>query len=141
VLSNGENIEPLPIEDSIANIDLIDQVMLIGDERKSCVAVVVLNLDALVERGLMKSAEAKVSEQTNLRASEAERSEGGRTITSLRFRKKIKKNKNPQAFASLLSLKILTQFNIALFHSLLFASLALIFLFGAAPYATSRADE
>jgi len=59
VLNNGENIEPLPIEDAIANIDLIDQVMLVGDERKACTAVCVLNLAVMAEKGLMATGESE----------------------------------------------------------------------------------
>lgn len=50
VLSNGENIEPTPIEDAIlGQCDLIDQIMLTGQDGRRVVAVVVLNPSALAE--------------------------------------------------------------------------------------------
>ena len=41
VLSGGENIEPEPIENSLLQSDLIDQVMLIGQDRKAIAALIV----------------------------------------------------------------------------------------------------
>ncbi len=59
VLSNGENIEPQPLEDSIlSGCDLLDQVMLMGDDGRRLVAVCVVSLDGLVDRGLMTQVEA-----------------------------------------------------------------------------------
>ena len=50
VLSNGENIEPTPIEDAIlGQCELIDQIMLTGQDGRRVVAVVVLNPSALAE--------------------------------------------------------------------------------------------
>ena len=54
VLSNGENIEPQPIEDAIlSSSDVIEQVMLSGQDEKSLSAVVVVNPDALAKAGLL----------------------------------------------------------------------------------------
>ncbi|MFN9176285.1 MAG: AMP-binding protein, partial [Synechocystis sp.] len=47
VLSNGENIEPQPIEDACARSAYIDQIMLVGQDQKSLGALIVPNLDAL----------------------------------------------------------------------------------------------
>ncbi|GAX24010.1 long-chain acyl-CoA synthetase [Fistulifera solaris] len=48
VLSNGENIEPTPIEDAIlGQCELIDQIMLTGQDGRRVVAVVVLKPSAL----------------------------------------------------------------------------------------------
>ena len=47
VLSNGENIEPQPIEDACARSPYIDQIMLVGQDQKSLGALIVPNLDAL----------------------------------------------------------------------------------------------
>jgi long-chain acyl-CoA synthetase len=47
VLSNGENIEPQPIEDSCAISPYIDQIMLAGQDQKTLGALIVPNLDAL----------------------------------------------------------------------------------------------
>ena len=40
VLSGGENIEPEPIENKLKESDLIDQVMLVGQDRKTLAALV-----------------------------------------------------------------------------------------------------
>jgi long-chain acyl-CoA synthetase len=47
VLSNGENIEPQPIEDACVRSPYIDQMMLVGQDQKSLGALIVPNLDAL----------------------------------------------------------------------------------------------
>jgi long-chain acyl-CoA synthetase len=47
VLSNGENIEPLPIENACLRSPYIDQIMLIGQDQKSIGALIVPNLDTL----------------------------------------------------------------------------------------------
>lgn len=47
VLSNGENIEPQPIEDACARSPYIDQIMLVGQDQKSLGALIVPNLEAL----------------------------------------------------------------------------------------------
>ncbi|MGB2926664.1 MAG: long-chain fatty acid--CoA ligase [Limnothrix sp.] len=47
VLTNGENIEPQPIEDACARSSYIDQIMLVGQDQKSLGALIVVNLLAL----------------------------------------------------------------------------------------------
>ncbi|MBE9116422.1 long-chain fatty acid--CoA ligase [Lusitaniella coriacea LEGE 07157] len=47
VLSNGENIEPQPIEDACVRSPFIDQIMVVGQDQKSIGALIVPNLDAL----------------------------------------------------------------------------------------------
>ncbi len=47
VLSNGENIEPQPIEDACLRSPYIDQIMLVGQDQKSLGALIVPNFDAL----------------------------------------------------------------------------------------------
>lgn len=47
VLSNGENIEPQPIEDACVRSAYIDQIMLVGQDQKFLGALIVPNLDAL----------------------------------------------------------------------------------------------
>lgn len=60
VLSNGENIEPVPIEDSILGASpLIDQVMLTGQDGKSLLAVTVLNPSELGKQGFLDAAQAE----------------------------------------------------------------------------------
>jgi long-chain acyl-CoA synthetase len=60
VLSNGENIEPSPIEDAImSDSDLVEQVMLSGQDGRSLIAITVLNPNALVDAGLLDESHAK----------------------------------------------------------------------------------
>ncbi|MGD1902193.1 MAG: AMP-dependent synthetase/ligase [Geitlerinemataceae cyanobacterium] len=47
VLSNGENIEPQPIEDACLRSSYIDQIMLVGQDQKQLGALIVPNFDAL----------------------------------------------------------------------------------------------
>jgi long-chain acyl-CoA synthetase len=47
VLSNGENIEPQPLEDACARSPYIDQIMLVGQDQRSVGALIVPNIDAL----------------------------------------------------------------------------------------------
>jgi long-chain acyl-CoA synthetase len=47
VLTNGENIEPQPIEDACLRSAYIDQIMLVGQDQRSIGALIVPNLDAL----------------------------------------------------------------------------------------------
>jgi long-chain acyl-CoA synthetase len=47
VLSNGENIEPQPIEDACTRSPYIDQMMLVGQDQRSIGALIVPNIDAL----------------------------------------------------------------------------------------------
>lgn len=47
VLTNGENIEPQPIEDACLRSPYLDQMMLVGQDQKTLGALIVPNLDAL----------------------------------------------------------------------------------------------
>lgn len=47
VLTNGENIEPQPIEDACLRSSYIDQIMLVGQDKKSLGALIVPNFEAL----------------------------------------------------------------------------------------------
>ncbi|BAY12030.1 AMP-dependent synthetase/ligase [Calothrix sp. NIES-2098] len=47
VLTNGENIEPQPIEDACLRSPYIDQIMLVGQDRRSLGALIVPNIEAL----------------------------------------------------------------------------------------------
>ncbi|HZG39597.1 MAG TPA: long-chain fatty acid--CoA ligase [Nodosilinea sp.] len=47
VLTNGENIEPQPIEDACIRSKYIDQIMLVGQDQRSLGAIIVPNLEAL----------------------------------------------------------------------------------------------
>jgi long-chain acyl-CoA synthetase len=50
VLSTGKNVAPEPIENRFATTRLVDQCMLIGDDRRFVAALIVPNFDALYAR-------------------------------------------------------------------------------------------
>jgi long-chain acyl-CoA synthetase len=58
-LAGGENIEPVPIEDKLLASEFIDQVMVVGDDKKTLGAIIVPHYD-------------KVRAQTGLKIPEAE---------------------------------------------------------------------
>ncbi|NEP61001.1 MAG: long-chain fatty acid--CoA ligase, partial [Symploca sp. SIO2G7] len=47
VLTNGENIEPQPLENACARSQYVDQIMLVGQDQKVLGALIVPNLEAL----------------------------------------------------------------------------------------------
>ncbi|WP_392533373.1 AMP-dependent synthetase/ligase [Nostoc sp. C117] len=47
VLTNGENIEPQPIEDACLRSPYVDQIMLVGQDRRSLGALIVPNVEAI----------------------------------------------------------------------------------------------
>lgn len=47
VLTNGENIEPQPIEDACVRSVYIDQIMLVGQDQRAIAALIVPNLETL----------------------------------------------------------------------------------------------
>ncbi|MXY99524.1 long-chain fatty acid--CoA ligase, partial [Candidatus Poribacteria bacterium] len=47
VLSNGKNVAPQPIESALVQSPFINQIMVIGSERKNLAALIVPNFDAL----------------------------------------------------------------------------------------------
>ena len=49
VLSNGKNVSPQPIESQLVQSRYINQVILLGDQRKSITALIVPSFDALKE--------------------------------------------------------------------------------------------
>ncbi|MCS6959338.1 MAG: AMP-binding protein [Pseudanabaenaceae cyanobacterium SKYGB_i_bin29] len=51
VLTNGENIEPQPIEDACLRSPYIDQIMLVGQDQKHLGALIVPNFDRLAQDG------------------------------------------------------------------------------------------
>ncbi|KAJ1466728.1 hypothetical protein T484DRAFT_1860882 [Baffinella frigidus] len=48
IASDSENVEPQPIEEVLIASNLIDQVMLVGQDRKSPAALVVVTSDDVV---------------------------------------------------------------------------------------------
>lgn len=61
VLSNGENIEPQPLEDACARSPFIDQIMVVGQDQRSLGALIVPNLDALQQWASAQNASIKHS--------------------------------------------------------------------------------
>ncbi len=55
VLTNGENIEPQPIEDACICSPYIDQVVLVGQDQKQLGILIVPNLSALESAGLISA--------------------------------------------------------------------------------------
>ncbi len=51
VLSNGKNVAPQPIESQLIQSPFINQIMLVGNERKNVAALIVPNFDALKSWG------------------------------------------------------------------------------------------
>ena len=49
VLAGGENLEPVPIEGKLSELDFIDNVIVIGQDRKYLSALIVPNWDAIKE--------------------------------------------------------------------------------------------
>ena len=79
VLSNGENIEPQPIEDACARSAYIDQIMLVGQDQKSLGALIVPNFDALqqwaVNQGLSLNFPETGTDLAQIKKSDLYRSE------------------------------------------------------------------
>jgi len=63
VLSNGENVEPAPIEDAIMSSPLVDQVLLVGQGQRGLGALVVPNLKALAARGLVTDGDQAIADR------------------------------------------------------------------------------
>lgn len=66
VLSNGENIEPQPIEDALlGSSDLIEQVMLTGQDGRRLIAITVLKPSELVSAGFVTPEEGSKLQSAN----------------------------------------------------------------------------
>jgi len=59
VLSNGENVEPAPIEDALLESPYIDQVMIVGQDQKALGALIVVKIDALEAAGFILPDDAR----------------------------------------------------------------------------------
>ncbi|MFW6358287.1 MAG: long-chain fatty acid--CoA ligase [Chroococcales cyanobacterium] len=57
VLTNGENIEPQPIENACNRSEYIDQIMVVGQDQRSLGALIVPNFDALQSWGQQNNVE------------------------------------------------------------------------------------
>ncbi|OGI00179.1 MAG: hypothetical protein A2Y25_00330 [Candidatus Melainabacteria bacterium GWF2_37_15] len=75
VLSNGENIEPQPLEDALLQSPYISQVMLIGQDQAHLGALIVLNPEASenpgIEKILKKELKEHIQKRPNFRTFEA----------------------------------------------------------------------
>jgi long-chain acyl-CoA synthetase len=64
VLSNGENIEPQPIEDACLRSIYISQIMVVGQDQRSIGALIVPNLETLAQYAASQSAFLEDPEQS-----------------------------------------------------------------------------
>jgi long-chain acyl-CoA synthetase len=64
VLTNGENIEPQPIEDACLRSAYIDQIMLVGQDQRSLGALIVPNLEALQQWATSQNLHLRLPEAT-----------------------------------------------------------------------------
>jgi long-chain acyl-CoA synthetase len=67
VLTNGENIEPQPIEDACLRSPYIDQIMLVGQDQRSLGALIVPNLEALQQWATSQNLHLRLPEQIQKR--------------------------------------------------------------------------
>ena len=72
VLTNGENIEPQPIEDACVRSPYIDQIMLVGQDQRALGALIVPNLDALQQWSDRQKLDLKLPEPNSDLAAVAE---------------------------------------------------------------------
>jgi long-chain acyl-CoA synthetase len=63
VLTNGENIEPQPIEDACLRSPYIDQIMLVGQDQKALGALIVPNLDTLEQWAASQGLKLEISDR------------------------------------------------------------------------------
>ncbi|NJM70834.1 MAG: long-chain fatty acid--CoA ligase [Scytonema sp. RU_4_4] len=63
VLTNGENIEPQPIEDACLRSPYIDQIMLVGQDQRNLGALIVPNLEALQKWAEAKNLHLRLSDE------------------------------------------------------------------------------
>ncbi|MEO0377552.1 MAG: AMP-binding protein, partial [Cyanobacteria bacterium P01_A01_bin.17] len=60
VLSNGENIEPQPLEDACARSTYIDQIVVVGQDQRLLGALIVPNLEVLQQWAISQNATLKL---------------------------------------------------------------------------------
>jgi long-chain acyl-CoA synthetase len=65
VLSNGENIEPQPIEDACLRSQYISQIVLVGQDQKSLGALIVPDLEALQSWAIDRNIKLDLTSPTN----------------------------------------------------------------------------
>lgn len=80
-LIGGENVEPIPIEDKLLTSPYIDQVMVVGHDKKTLAALIVPNFEA-VEAKVQGISKEKTNEwNTNAKVRELFRSEISKIIS------------------------------------------------------------
>ncbi|MDP5337911.1 MAG: AMP-binding protein, partial [Nodularia sp. (in: cyanobacteria)] len=65
VLTNGENIEPQPIEDACLRSPYIDQIMLVGQDQRSIGALIVPNTEALAKWAASQNLQLRLPEENS----------------------------------------------------------------------------
>ena len=65
VLTNGENIEPQPIEDACLRSPYIDQIMLLGQDQRSLGALIVPNVEALEKWAESQNLQLRLPKETS----------------------------------------------------------------------------
>jgi long-chain acyl-CoA synthetase len=72
VLTNGENVEPQPIEDACLRSAYIDQIMLVGQDEKVLGALVVPNRDAVTQWLQLQKLPLDLADSANLGSKEVQ---------------------------------------------------------------------
>ena len=88
VLTNGENIEPQPIEDACLRSPYIDQIMLVGQDQKFIGALIVPNLETLEQWAKTQNLELCLQEDNVTGVSSQKINLGSRMIQDL-FRQEL----------------------------------------------------
>lgn len=83
VLSNGENIEPQPIEDACVRSPYIDQIMLVGQDQKFLGALIVPNFEALQQWATSQNLSLSLPEQFEVEKSSSQPEENFLTTVDL----------------------------------------------------------
>ncbi|MBQ7450392.1 AMP-binding protein [bacterium] len=100
VLSNGENVEPLPIEEACLESPYIEQIMLVGQDKSSIGALIVPSEDALKKCGLLAQ---KLKSGSNLTISD----QSLRELIKKEISIYINKKKNLKSFEKINKFEIL----------------------------------
>lgn len=72
VLTNGENIEPLPIENACLRSPYVNQIMLVGQDQKFVAALIVPDLEALQGWATRQNLDLQFADGANLEAKEVQ---------------------------------------------------------------------
>ncbi len=81
VLTNGENIEPEPIEGACLRSPYIQQIMLVGQDQKSLGAFIVPNIEALDEWAIAQGFYLEIEDNGSIVTDRAPRSPNATSIT------------------------------------------------------------